>query len=171
MAGDRRRADPAHEISREREHPHLERQRDPDRPAEPGHCQRPLAVEPPPIAEQVEPAECAVDETTTISAAQRISQVRLLPTPPPIRPSAGKPKWPKISAQLSSALRVIPPTLSHSTTRGPFERGEEMAQQLEQQPWRGAPHVGAKERLALAGELRRLAHRQHQVPACHSSSQ
>ena len=47
-----------------------------------------------------------------------IAQVSVLPTPPPTRPSAGSPKWPKISAQLSSALSAIPAMLSHSTTRG-----------------------------------------------------
>ena len=61
MRGDRGGADPAHEISGEREHAHFQRHGDADRPAEPDHRQRPLAVEPPPVAEQVEAAELAVD--------------------------------------------------------------------------------------------------------------
>ena len=47
-----------------------------------------------------------------------ISQVRVLPRPPPTSPSAGSPKWPKISDQLSSALRAIPPRLSHRMILG-----------------------------------------------------
>ena len=55
---------------------------------------------------------------TAISAPHSTSQVRVLPSPPPLSPSAGRPKWPKISDQLSNALRPIPAMLSHRTTRG-----------------------------------------------------
>ena len=37
-----------------------------------------------------------------------ISQVTVLPRPPPTMPSAGSPKWPKISDQLISALSSDP---------------------------------------------------------------
>ena len=55
---------------------------------------------------------------TATSAPHMISQVNVLPIPPPRSPSAGRPKWPKISDQLSSALTPMPARLSHSTTRG-----------------------------------------------------
>ena len=45
----------------------------------------------------------------------------------------------------------------------PLQGRNEIAQQLEHQPRRGAPHVGAEERLPLLGELRRLAERAHDV--------
>ena len=77
--------------------------------------------------------------------------------PPPTRPSAGRPKWPKISDQLSSALSAIPRDAQPQNDARALERGDEVAKQLEQEPGRGAPHVGAKERLPLARKLLRIA--------------
>ena len=45
----------------------------------------------------------------------------------------------------------------------PLERRDKIPQQLEQQPGRGAPHVGAKECLALARQHFGLAEEAHQV--------
>ena len=54
----------------------------------------------------------------SIDTAHIASQVRLLPMPPPKRPKAGSPKWPKIKDQLSKAFRPMPKMLSHRMMRG-----------------------------------------------------
>src|SRR4051794_30998345 len=60
MSGHRGGADPAHEISGQREYTHLQRHGQSDRPAEPNQGKRALRVEAPPVAEQVEAAELPV---------------------------------------------------------------------------------------------------------------
>ena len=45
----------------------------------------------------------------------------------------------------------------------PLERGEEVAQQVKQQPGRGAPHVGAEERLSLARQGLRFPECAHEA--------
>ncbi len=164
MRSDRRRADPAHEIGGEREHAHFQRHGRADRPAEPDHRQSSARrSNRHQLPNRWKRRNWRSAETTAMSAPQMISQVSVLPMPPPTSPSAGSPKWPKISDQLSSALRRDSADAQPQHDARPLERGDEVAQQLEQQPGRRAPHVGAQERLALAGELRRLAERAHQV--------
>jgi len=57
----RGRAEPAHEVSRQRKHAHFERHGNSDRPAELHHRKRPLPVETPPVAEQVKATELPVE--------------------------------------------------------------------------------------------------------------
>ena len=55
---------------------------------------------------------------TAASASTSSAQTIELASPPPKIPHAGSPKWPKISAQPSKALRMIPIRLMPSTQPG-----------------------------------------------------
>ena len=93
VGGDRRGADPAHEISGEREHAHFERHGHADRPAEPrpspSSAGRRTATSGRTGGSGGTAGRSAI---TATSAPQMISQVSVLPSPPPTRPSAGKPE-------------------------------------------------------------------------------
>ena len=72
-----------------------------------------------------------------------------LPSPPPKMPSAGRPKWPKISAQLTSALRTMP----SSADRPASSRGRSSAERKLRIAWNSrngsdGPHVAAQEQSA-----------------------
>ena len=55
--------------------------------------------------------------TTASASTSRLHTIELA-SPPPNSPIAGKPKWPKIIAQPSTALRTIPARLMTSTQPG-----------------------------------------------------
>ena len=174
MRRDRGRADPAHEISGEREHAHFERHRDADRPARAGPSPASAADRTATSGRTGGSGGTAGRATITAISAPHIDRARSACCRRRRRPGRARasPKRPKISDQLSSALSAIPTMLSHSTIRGRSSADDEVAQQLEQQPRRGAPHVGAKEGLALARELRRIwPNARIRPPTCHSSSQ
>ena len=56
--------------------------------------------------------------TTIVSAAAIANQTIELPIPPPMRPSFGSPRRPKIKAQLTMALSGIPAELMTNTQPG-----------------------------------------------------
>ena len=68
--------------------------------------------------------------TAASASTSRVHTIELA-SPPPNSPIAGKPRWPKIIAQPSKALRTIPARLIASTQPGPLERGDEIAHRLE----------------------------------------
>ena len=79
----------------------------------------------------------------------------MLPTPPPTSPSAGKPEMAEDQRPAEQGVERDAADAEPQHHPRPLERRDEVAQQLEQQPGRGAPHVGAQERLALARRARR----------------
>ena len=97
---------------------------------------------------------------TAASASASSAQTIELASPPPKRPSAGSPKWPKISAQPSNALRMIPTRLIAEHPARPLERGDEIAHRLEQQERQHRPHVAAQENAGVARQPAVLAERQ-----------
>ncbi len=98
---------------------------------------------------------------TATSAAHIASQVSVLPNPPPRRPKRGKPEAAEDQRPAQHGVDGDPGDAQPQDDPRPFERRDEIAQQLEQQPRRGAPHVGAQERLALARQIRRDAEGAH----------
>ena len=161
MRGDGRRADPAHEISGERENPHFECHCHADRPSEPHHCERPLPVEPPQPSEEVETAELPIAEQHEDERAAHDGPGQGAAQPPADETQGGEAKMTEDQRPAEQCVDAYAPQAKPQNNGWPFKRGHEVAQQLEQQPRRSAPHVGSEERLTLASQLLCLAECAH----------
>jgi hypothetical protein len=69
--------------------------------------------------------------------------VSALASPAPASPICGAPSRPKISIQASSALTGMPATSTPTAQRGPFERGDVIAQYEEEEEWQ-QPHCSQR---------------------------
>src|SRR6185295_19997980 len=128
----------------------FEAKRDADRPAEPRHRQRPLTVKTPPIAEQVEAAELGPrrdddDERNTQDQPGQAAPKAAADQAQPRQAEMAEDQRPAEDSVENDAADTEP---QHDARA--LERREEVPEQLEQQPRRGAPHVCAQEGLALS---------------------
>ena len=114
---------------------------------------RSVRDQPPPSARDRWMGGAPVERRESASPPHIITQVTALASPPPAQAEGGKAETAKDQRPAEQGVERDPADAQPQHDPRPLERRHEVAQQLEQQPRRGAPHVGAKERLALAGQL------------------
>ncbi len=163
VASNGRRSDPAHEVGGERENAHLQRHRHADRPTEPDHRQGSLRVEPPPVTEQMEAAEAAIEHDHENQRAAHGQPGQGTAQPATDQAKRRQAEVAEDQRPAEQGVERDPGDAQPQDDAGPLERRDEVTQQLEQQPRRGAPHVGAKEGLALPRKVGRLSERAHDV--------
>jgi len=157
-------ANPAHEIGSQCEYAHFKCHRQPDRPAKPNHGHDSLPIEAPPMAEEVKSSKPPLDRYDSDQPAAHCQ-------PGQRAAQAAAPKPQRRKTEMTEDQRPAQHRVDQDSHDAQpqddartLQRRDKVTQKLKQQPRRGAPHVGAQERLPLARQFLRDAEGTHQIP-------